>query len=260
MLDPQILPGLVLVGLGQAAVLVILLAVGLSRPGSSRAGLVAGGMPLALLPLAAATAYASWALLNIFSGALIVQPGATSVVVDACAALWRLERLACGAFAASCALGLLVGLLRFGGASAGNACSPRRGLLLVLLPVLGLALVGGLARQLGAAVRVTAAAIPTPTDDAETRKRADAVLESEGFGRGHLGKIPDFIGRSLLLGTFGGATALGILIGLALPGFILAWRIGFGAPFTALATGLWLAGGAAAGLVALGLFDPLAFR
>lgn len=260
MLDPEFLPGLLIVGLGQTAVLVILLAVGLSRPGSSRAGLVAGGLPLALLPLAAATAYASWALLDIFSGALIVQPGATSVVVDACAALWRLERLACGVFAASCALGLLVGLLRFGSTPAGNPCSLRRGLALVLLPVLALALVGGLARQLGKAVRVTATAIPSPTDDAEARKRADAVLESEGFGSGSLGRISDFIGRSLLVGTFGGTAALAVLIGLALPGFILAWRIRFGAPFTALATGLWLAAGAAAGLVALGLFDPLAFR
>lgn len=257
MLDPQVLPGLVLVGVVEAVVLVTLLAVGFSRPGSRRAGLVAGGIPLALLPPAVATAYASWKLLDVFSGMAQAQTGGMHLVLEACSSLWRLERLAFGAFAVSCVCGLVLGLLRFGPPTDEAHCSVRRGLVLVLLPLLGLVLVGGFGLQLGRALRVSVAVVSPQESDPESKGRAAAILEAEGLEPERVGPISEFIGRALLGGTFGGFATLAVLMGLALPGFILAWRIDFGAAFTALATGLWLVAAVGASLLAIGMLDPL---
>ena len=43
-----------------------------------------------------------------------------------------------------------------------------------------------------------------------------------------------------MVGTFGGATAAVILLGLAAPGAILGWRVRFGIAFVAAAAALWL--------------------
>jgi hypothetical protein len=60
-----------------------------------------------------------------------------------------------------------------------------------------------------------------------------------------------------MIGTFGGATAAVILLGLAMPGAILAWRVQFGSSFLAIAAALWLLAAVLGGLVAGGVLDPL---
>ena len=241
-----ILPGLVLVATVTMGVLVTLLAAGVSRPGSRRAGLVAGGLPLALLPPVLAAAYASAMLGSLFAA----EPG---VAAKTCASLWSLQRLAWGGFALSCALGFALGLLRRGDAEEDVACSWRRGVVLVLLPCLGLLVASTLCGRLGKALRVTAAVVSSDASDPASRARADAVLEAEGLptqGAGSLGVLAQFIARSATLGTFGGVTVAVILLGLALPGFILAWRVRFGSAFLGLASALWLVAAAGGSLVA----------
>jgi hypothetical protein len=61
----------------------------------------------------------------------------------------------------------------------------------------------------------------------------------------------------MMTGVFGSAAAAVVLLGLALPGFILAWRVRFGATFAALATILWLLAAAGAAVVCFGVVDPL---
>ncbi len=257
MLDDRLLLGVALVGLGVTVVLVGLIAVGLSLPGPRRAGLVAGGLPLALLPPAVATAYASWKLIDLFSGMAQSGSGGMRPVLDACASLWLLQRMAWGAFAVACLFGLVLGLLRLGRSADDVPCSVRRGLVLVLLPVLALLVVSVLAQQLGKALRVSVAVVSPQENDPEGKKRADAVLEAEGLPTLGIAAISEFISRALIAGSVGGVTAGVVLLGLALPGFILAWRVRFGAPFVALASALWLAAAVGASLVSFGVLDPL---
>jgi hypothetical protein len=251
--DPRFLGGLVLVAVVTVAVLITLLAAGVSRPGSRRAGLVAGGLTLALLPPALVTSYVSVSL-----GLYAAESGAA--MDAACVSLWLLLRVAWGAFALSCAVGFVLGLLRRGGTADDVPCSVRRGLLLVLLPCLGLVVVSALTYTLGKAVRVTAAVTSAGWSDPGSRARTDAALEAEGFpmrGSGSIGEVARFVARTATLGTFGGVTAAVILLGLALPGFILAWRVRFGASFLALSSALWLLAAAGASLVSLGAVIPL---
>jgi hypothetical protein len=253
MADPRFLTGFVLVALVTMAVLVTLLAAGVSRPGSRRAGLIAGGLPLALLPPVLATAYIAAKLGGLFAAE-------SGVAVDACASLWLLQRVAWGAFAVSCALGFVLGLLRRGDTADDVPCSVRRGLVLVLLPCLGLLVASTLTHRLGKAMRVTAAVLSSDRSDPAGRARTDAVLEAEGLATRSVGSIAAlarFIARSTTLGTFGGVTAAVILLGLALPGFILAWRVRFGTSFLALASAVWLLAAAGGSLVSFGVLLPL---
>lgn len=48
-----------------------------------------------------------------------------------------------------------------------------------------------------------------------------------------------------------------MLVGLALPGFILAWRVRFGMVFSVLSSAVWLLAAVGAGALSLGAFDPL---
>jgi uncharacterized membrane protein YGL010W len=56
---------------------------------------------------------------------------------------------------------------------------------------------------------------------------------------------------------FAGLTAAVVILGLALPGFILAWRVRFGVAFSVLALLVWIAAAVAAGLVAFGVLNPV---
>jgi hypothetical protein len=258
--DPRFLPGFVLVGLVAAVTFASLLAIGLSRSGAGRSGLVAGGLPLSLLAPVLAAAYASSKLIGLFSGMAQAQPGAARLLVDAFVSLWLLQRAAWGAFAASCLVGLVLGLARSSGSASAPSCSVRRGLVLLLLPALALAVASGTARPLAKALRVSNAVVCSDTDDPASQDRADAALEEEGLprrGAGSIAATSRFIGAALATGAFGGAVAFVVLLGLALPGFILAWRVRFGAPFTAAATALWLLAGAGAAAVCAGVVDPL---
>jgi len=261
MADPRYLLGFILVGLVAVVGFAILLVVGLSRPGSRRAGLVAGGLPLAMLPPALATSYCSWQLIGIFSGmAMEPAPGSTRTLLDALASLWFLERAAFGAFGVLCMIGLLVGLLRVGTSADDVTCSARRGFLLLLLPILGLATAGLTAERLATVVRVSAAVVSSGEKDNAAQKRAEGVLEAAGLptkGSGSIAATSSYIARAMMTGVFGGATAAVILLGLVLPGFILAWRVRFGVAFAAIATVLWLLAATGAAFVAFGAIDPL---
>jgi hypothetical protein len=255
--DARILPGLVLVAVLAAVVLVSLAVLGIAWPGRRRAGLVAAGVPLALAPPVAATAYVAWQLVRLFAG--MADSQGTQALVAACSALWVVERAAWAAFAAACALGLLLGLLRTG-AEEGVPCSARRGLALALLPLLGLLVAAAVASPVASALRVTAAVLSSDRSDPESERRADAVLASEGLptkGTSSIGDISRFIARGAMVGTFGGALAGVVLLGLALPGAILAGRVSFGGPFLALSSLLWLLGLAVGGLLAAGVLNPL---
>lgn len=261
MADPRYLPGFVLVGLVAAVGLAILLAAGLSRPGPRRAGLIAGGLPLALLAPALATSYASWQLIDLFSGmAMEPQPGAMRSLLEGLASLWSLVRTAFGAFGVSCVVGLVLGLLRFGTSAHDVTCSARRGFVLLLLPLLGLTTACLTVERLATAVRVSAAVISPDEKDPAAKRRSEAVLEAVGLptkGSGSIAATSSYIARAVMTGAFGGATAAFVLLGLALPGFVLAWRVRFGGTFAAIATALWLLAAAGAALVGLGVLDPL---
>ena len=231
---------------------------GLSRPGTQRPGLVASALPLALLQPVVATVYASWKLIEVFAGMAQSGSGGMRLVLDVSASLWMLQRAAWGLFAASCLGGLLIGLLRRGKGSDEVPCSMRRGVVLFLLPALGLVAAGMLAGQLGKAMRVAVAVVSPDEHDAASQQRSDAVLEAEGLdSKGSIAAVSGFIARRTIAGTLGG-TALAIaLLGLALSGFLLAWRVHFGPSFVALASAAWLLAAAGASLVSLGVLDPL---
>jgi hypothetical protein len=256
MFDPRFQGGVVAVVCLTAIVLVALLLAGVSRPGPRRAGLVAGGLPLALLPPMTAAAYVSWKLVGLFSGAAEAGGGGTRMLHDAGGSLEVLLRLGWGGFATACVLGLVLSLVRSGRPSNDVACSLRRGAVLMLLPVLGLLVAGTLSRVVASALRVTAAVTSSDTSGPESRPRTDAVLEAEGLptqGSGSIGAIARHLARATTLGVFGGVTAVPVLLGLALPGFILAWRVRFGGAFLAFASTAWLLAAILAGAVAVGL-------
>ncbi len=258
--DARVLPGLAMAGFVAAVTLVCLLAVGLGWPGARRPGLVAGGLALCLLAPAVATAYASRQLIGLFAGMAAAGSGGSESILDACASLWLLERVAWGAFAAACVLGLLIGLLRFGPSADGVPCSVRRGVVLLLLPALGLVLMCAATHQLWKALRVTAAVVSPSEDDTASKARADAVLEAEGLatrGAGSIAAIASFIARAATVGFFGSLTAVVVLAGLSLPGFILAWRVRFGMAFSVLSSAVWLLVAVGAGALSLGALDPL---
>jgi len=258
MQEPPFFGGFVLVGLATAVAFITALAIGLWWPGVRRAGLLAGALPLGLLLPAVATAYASQQLINVFAGMAQAGSGGARAVLDACASLWVLQRVAWGGFAVLCVAGFLIGLLRFGPSGNGVPCSARRGLLLSLLPVLGLLVAGSVAHQLGKAMRVSAAVVSSDHKNPASEQTSEAALAAEGLGGGaSIAAISGFIARAMMIGLFGGMAAVIVLIGLALPGFILAWRVSFGTRFVVLASALWLLAAVGAGLLSLGVVDPL---
>jgi hypothetical protein len=258
--DARFLPGLFLVVVLAVVAIVALLALGLSRPGARRAGLVASALPLALVPTVAAITYVSLKLINLFAMLAEGGSGAMRQVLDTSASLWLIARVAWGGFAVACVLGLLLALLRSGPSAPDKACSARRGFVLVLLPALGLLLASSVTYQFARALRVAVAVVSPVEGDPESQKRSDAALTAEGFaseGSGSLGAISRFVARGTMIGTFGGAVAAVILLGLAAPGAILAWRVQFGGTFVASAAALWLLGAAIGALVAAGVLNPL---
>jgi hypothetical protein len=261
--DTRFLAGAVVVAFGAVGALVAVLAAGLTRPGQERPGLVAGALPLALLPPVLASAYASWKLVGLFAamaGATEPQAGGARNLLAAFASLWWLQRAAWGAFAASCLVGVALAVWRSGRRSGDATCSARRAFVLLSLPTLALAVASLATRPLVSALRVSTAVVSSDEKDPALQARLDAVLEADGLasrGPGSLARTSRFISRAMMTGVFGGAAAAVVLLGLALPGFILAWRVRFGAGFTAAACAAWLLAAAGAALVATGVVDPL---
>jgi hypothetical protein len=256
--DTRLLPGLVLVAVASAVVFLILVVAGFSRPGPRRSGIVAGGLPLCLLPPVLAAAYGSWQLLGAFAG--MAPDAAAPSALAAFDSVWMLQRLAWGAALGLCLVGLLIGLLRFGGSSDDRACSARRGLVLLLLPALALAASTLALRPLVGSLRVAGALMFLGAAAPENQQRVESILAAEGLqsrGPGALGAASRFVARAPVAGMFAGATAALVLPGLALPGFVLAWRVRFGGAFSALALLAWITAATGAGLVAFGLLHPV---
>lgn len=260
-----VLTGFLLVAITALAAVVALVA-GLARPAGRRAGLVAGGLPLALLPPVATAGYGSWRLVRQLSG-LVQAPTATGDLTAAFAQAWLLQRVAWGAFAGACLVGLVIGLSSFLGSPGddgeGPRCSARRALVLLFLPVVALLVAGLAARPLARALRVASAVVSSDRKDPALQKRAEDVLSAEGFaatGSGSIGSISRFVSGNLVLGVLGGVLGTLVLVGLAAPGFVLAWRVGSGPALAAAASALWLVAAAGAALVALGVIDPLLRR
>lgn len=257
--DTRIAIGLALVALVAAIAFIGLLALGLSRPGQSRPGLVAGGLPLALLPAIAGGAWTSWSLIGLFQGMSNPSAPSARTLLEPLASLWLVLRVGCGAAAFLCVVGLVIGLLRSSRSTAPEHCSVRRAAFLLMLPFLGLLVSGVLTYRIAQGFRVTAAVI-SDAEDPASRQRTTAVFEGVGLateGSGSIAAVSGFVARTTTLGVFVGAAIVLILFGLAVPGSILAWRIGFGGAFAALASGLWLLAAILAALVAFGLPSPL---
>ncbi len=204
----------------------------------------------------------SWKLIGLFAAMGETGGGTMQQVLDTCASLWLIARVGWGAFAAACLLGLLLAFLRSGPSPGDAPCSARRGFVLVLLPVLGLLIASTVTHHVGRALRITTAVVSSVENDPDpaSKTRSDAALAAEGFateGSGSIGAISRFIARGAMIGTFGGATVAVILLGLAVPGAILAWRVQFGSSFLAVAAALWLLAAALGGLVAGGVLNPL---
>lgn len=241
-----------------AAAALALVAAAVARPGLRRAGLIATGFPLALVPAVLASAYAAGRVRGYFGGLLHFDGKAEFLA--ACAPIWQLQRLAWGAFAALCLTGLALGLVSARRTADGAGCSTRRSVVLMLLPLLALLLSGTLTREVGKLLRVTTAVVPAEGEGPDRWQHVDAALEAEGFrmkGRGALGRVASFLDQRSLAAMFGGAAALPVLLGLALTGTILAWRAGPPPPFAFVAAALWLVGAAVGGLLAAGLGSPL---
>jgi hypothetical protein len=253
----------VVVVLATALALASLTAVALSRPPESRAGLIAGGLPLALLAPVAAATFVAGKLGGEFGTLAGLSPGDPRAAAHASALLWQLQRMAWAAFALACLLGLGLAVVRSSGESAGEAaCSARRGFVLLLLPCLALALATAVTLRLAKGVRVNSTVLSLDYGDPASREGHDAALEAHGFAvrePGGLGAVVRYLARTSLIGVYGGATAGLVLLGLAAPGFILAWRVGFGSRFRAVASAIWLLGATLGSLAALGLLEPLRF-
>lgn len=257
MSDSGFLAGGLLVGLLAVAVLTAMLAFGLTRPGPRRAGLVAGALPLALLVPVLAAVYGAFRMIRAFSAVSGAQ-GSAQHVMDASASVWLLIRVSWGGVAVLCLVGLLVGLARFGGGRADPRCSMRRGLVVALLPLLGLLTAGTHVRQLGRGLRVAAAVTSAHESDPQSVRATEAVLAAEGLPRtGGIARISRFIARSMLIGSAGGLAVVPVLLGLATTGFILTWRVRFDGGLRLATSAVWALAGLGAGLVALGFFDPL---
>lgn len=258
--DAGILAGAVIVALAGLAAIGTLLA-GATWPAPRRAGLVAGGLPLALLAPALATAYGSWDFVRAFSD-VMGAPAAARGLPAVFASFWLLQRAAWGACAVACLVGLLLALSRVLASSGDEAppCSASRALVLIALPVLGVLVAGLATRPFVTALRVSSALVLSDPRDPAKQKRAEAVLEDEGLaatGSGSLARTSRFLARSLVLGVLGGVLGSLVLLGLAVPGLVLASRVRFGPAFAGAASALWIAVAAGASLVALGVVDPL---
>jgi hypothetical protein len=134
---------------------------------------------------------------------------------------------------------------------------------LVLLPILALVATALLTQRVAKGTRCGALALASIGDEPGDRERNEAALESEGFAMdrsGSLGRLARYLSRTTLVGTFGGATLAIVLLGLAVPGFVLAWRTRFGAGFRSAAAALWLLAGSFGALASLGVLGPFRFH
>ena len=254
---------LAMMALGASLLFIVALVVMalLTHHGRQRAAIIACALPLGLLPLTLMVSHGSRALINTFSGMALSGTGGMAAVTAECQRVWTLVRMASGVLVAVGAVAALLGLLPLGSRADAPACSGRRGLVLLLLPLGGALLAGGLAAQLRSAVRVAHAVVVDDKNDAARSALVEKVLASEGLGgamgAGGIAAISQHIARRVTVGTIGGLTLAIVLVGLPLTGALIAAPVRVSAAFVASASLLWLAVILAAGGVALGAGDPL---
>jgi hypothetical protein len=131
---------------------------------------------------------------------------------------------------------------------------------LLLLPALALVASTLALRPLVGGLRVAGALMFFSAQAPESQQRVESILAAEGLqsrGSGAIGAAARFVTRAPVSGIFAGATAALVLLGLALPGFVLAWRVRFGTAFSALALLAWIAAATGASLVAFGQLHPV---
>jgi hypothetical protein len=249
----------VLLALTTLVVLGVLLAVEFRRPGPGRAGLVGGGVALALLPLTLAVGWSSWRLIRVISqGAQEGMSG--TALVPVIRDLWSLQRLAWGGVAVLCGVALILGVVRRGAGAEAPACSVGRALVIVLLPLIALAGTATLSREIYKALRITAAVIVPTDDNPASHQPAEAVLAAEGLATkqpGQIHAISARIARGTIRGVLGSIALAILLSGLFALGLSLAWRVKPPLALVAASAALWVLLGLAAALLAGGLVDPL---
>lgn len=243
-----------------AVALVVVVVAFLTHSGRHRAALVACALPLGLVPLTLAVSYGSRVLINAFSGMAFAGSGATAVVTDECEQVWTIVRMGSGALTVVALVTLLLGLIPMSSRADTPACSRRRAVALLVLPLSGALLAAGLVAQLRSALRVVNAVVLDVKDDPARKALVDGVLASEGLrteGAGSIGDISEHISWRVTIGTLGGLALVVVLAGLSLTGALLAAPVRVSAAFVVAASGLWLVVILAAGAVALGLGHPL---
>lgn len=228
--------------------------------GPRRAGLVAAALPLALILPTLAVCYGSFSLINAFSGMAVSGGDASAVITAQSRHVWTTVRGAAGIVAMVALLALVLGLVPARERPGGAACSLRRALVLLVLPLCALALSVGLTRQLRSAVRIAQVVVMPANDDAG-KAAVERLLASEGLGGltgiGSIAAISDSIALRSTLGSVGALPVLVVLIGLSLTGALLAAPVRMGGGFVAAASLLWLLVALAASAIAAGLGDPL---
>ena len=184
-----------------------------------------------------------------------------AAVTAECQRVWALVRMGSGAFLVVAVVAALLGVIPLGSRADAPACSGRRGLVLLLLPLGGALLAAGLAVELRSAVRVANAVVVDDKNDAARSALVEKVLASEGLGgatgAGGIAAISEHIARRVTVGTFGGLALAVVLGGLSLTGALIAAPVRVSAGFVASASVLWLAVILAAAGVALGAGHPL---
>jgi len=252
--------GAIVVGAGLAVVLALTTVAFLTHSGRHRAALVASALPLGLLPLTLAVAGVSHGLLNVFSEIATAGSGGAAAVTDQCRQVWAVVRLGAFAFAVVAIVALLLPLVPMSSRAGAPACSGRRAVVLLVLPLSAGLLATAMVTRVGSSVRVVKAVVLPTEHDPASKALSDRVLESEGLstrGSGAIAEISAYVARGMTIGTVGALTLAVVLLGLSLTGALIAAPVRVSPVFVAAASCLWLAALLAAGAVALGWNDPL---
>ncbi len=248
-----------------SGLIALLLAVGALalQAGPRRAALVAGLAPAALVPPAGAVALAGLQLSRLFESVALAGSGGAAPVLAGTQAVWLTVRVGFGLLALVSLVGLLGGLLRFGAAPEGAPeCSPRRAIVLTLIPVLALLLAAVQARELRQGLTLARAVVADVGADAGRQAAVEAWLASQGLGvegTAGIAEVSRRLALAISLAGLGGGVVLVVLTGLTLTGAILAWPVRVGPVFVTAASGLWLLLALAGALLALGLGAPPSF-
>lgn len=254
----------VVVGSG-AIVLLLALAALVFQQGARRAALVAGLVPAALVAPAVALSLAAFAFIRVFAGlaAGAGNDGLSAIVRLEAEGVWGTARVGFGLAALAGLLGLAGGLLRFGaGRDGAPACSARRGLVLLLLPLTAVLAAGLQARQLWKSVAVAQAVVAETGGDATRQAAVGDFMAAQGLGTtgsGSIAETAQFVAAGATGASLGGVLLVVILLGLATCGTLLAWPVRVGPVFVAASSGLWLLLCGVGAAAALGWGAPPAF-